>query len=129
MIYLLFTWFNFCHARPGTVTAMSRFGEMMEKNIQQILFEADERSSKGLENLFIESHIYDRSFKFCDLDHDNTIVMEELLTCEVEFLGALDRKPTYQMTKMTIGDQNMDGKLHIEEWRAAGAIWDLGNYT
>ena len=72
------------------------------------------------------SKIYDDSFNFCDEDKDEIVTMEELLWCESEFLNALNRKHNYQMTKMTIGDKNKDGKLHKQEWRAAGAVWDLG---
>ena len=72
------------------------------------------------------SNIYDESFEFCDEDKDEIVTMEELMWCESEFLDALNRKHNYQMTKMTIGDKNKDGKLHKEEWRAAGAVWDLG---
>lgn len=114
------------NARPGTVTAMSTFGELMEKNMRAILHNPDDNSKAGLKRMMRGTNIYDQSFAFCDDDKDGVVIMEELLWCESEFLNALGRKHRYQMTKMTIGDKNKDGKLHMEEWRAAGAIWDLG---
>ena len=119
---------NFVVARPGTVTAMSTFGEIMERNMRSILHEPTTEAQKGLEEMMKNAEIYDKSFYFCDEDKDGVVIMEELLWCESEFLAALGRQHSFQMTKMTIGDDNNDGKLHLNEWRAAGAVWDLGNF-
>ena len=128
MNFALFIFGLSVEARPGTVTAMSTFGETMEEKMRQILHKPDEATGKELGQMMKNSEIYDRSFEFCDDDRDGIVIMDELIWCESEFLEALGRKHRYQMTKMQIGDENNDGKLHRKEWRAAGAIWDLGCY-
>ena len=60
-------------------------------------------------------------------DLDKVVTMEELATCEYNFLHAIGREhKNFESNVMKIGDENKDGKLHFEEWLTAGSVWDLG---
>jgi len=65
------------------------------------------------------------------------VIMEELISCEEHFLkgkvfvlsckqsSALNRPMVMKLNRMDIGDTNNDGKLQLDEWALAGAMWDL----
>ena len=120
IIWLCFTCI---FAKPGSLTSLLHFGDIIEKNILKIINDPN----GDLEYLINQERLYRYGFDYCDADLDKVVTMEELATCEYAFLNAIGREQkNFQSHVMMIGDDNKDGKLHFEEWLTAGSIWDLG---
>lgn len=122
MLLLVFV-LKFALAQPGSMTSLLHFGDIIEKNILTIINDPNRR----LEFLINHESLYKYGFDYCDADLDTVVTMEELASCEYNFLHAVGREhKNYESHLMKIGDENKDGKLHFEEWLTAGSVWDLG---
>ena len=99
---LILIFLSFCFSKPGPVTNLLNFAEIMERNILDII--NDPASSKyfnrylvlisllaKLKFLIKRKPLYKYGFDYCDADLDKVITMDELATCEYSFLEALGR--------------------------------------
>ena len=121
MILLFFI--TLVNGQPGSMTSLLHFGDIIEKNILTII----NNPNRQLEFLINHENLYKFGFDYCDADLDTVVTMEELASCEYNFLHAIGREhKNYESHIMKIGDENKDGKLHFEEWLTAGSVWDLG---